>query len=106
MPDTTDTKPLTDEERALVTSTRRFDLRRILGALFVLYGVIVTIVGFVDFSSDVQRAGMPINVYAGLGMLILGILFFVWDRVSPVPEADIIRNVEDIDEKKAEGEGR
>jgi hypothetical protein len=102
----TEKTELTAEQRALVASTRRFDLRRILGALFLLYGLIVTIVGIVHYAPDVEQAGMPINIYAGLGMLILGILFFVWDRLSPVPEEDIVRNVEAAEEKKAEGEGR
>lgn len=98
------TNELSAEDRALVASTRRFDLRRILGGVFVLYGVIVTIIGIVHYSSDVDRTkGIAINLWAGLAMLVLGILFFVWDRFAPVTEEDILRNREELE---AEGEGK
>jgi hypothetical protein len=83
------------EKRRMIDSTRRFDLRRILGALFVFYGVIVTLVGLVQGPEDVEKTnGIPINLWTGGAMLVLGILFFVWDRLSPVPEEDIIRSEE------------
>jgi xanthine/uracil/vitamin C permease (AzgA family) len=95
------------EKERLVKSTRRFDLRRILGALFVVYGVIVTIIGIANYSSDIKRTeGIAINLWAGLSMLVLGILFFVWDHFSPVPEADIVRSVELEGEERREGEGK
>jgi hypothetical protein len=99
---------MTDAQKdALVASTRRFDLRRILGALFVVYGVIVTIIGIVNLDSDVKRTGgIAINLWAGLAMLVLGLLFFLWDRLSPVPEADIVRNREAEDTERKAGEGK
>ncbi len=87
------------EKDRVVASTRRFDLRRILGALFVLYGVLCTIVGVVQYSSDVARThGIAINLWTGLSMLVVGALFLVWDRLSPVPEEDIVANLEQTDE--------
>jgi hypothetical protein len=79
--------PMTQAEKdAFVRSTRRFDLRRILGGLFVLYGVIVTIVGIANPAADTAKTGgIAINLWTGIGMLIAGILFFLWDRLSPVP---------------------
>jgi hypothetical protein len=102
------TTTMSDAEKTqLVKSTRRFDLRRILGALFVVYGIIVTIIGIVNYSSDIKRTeGIAINLWAGLSMLVLGILFFVWDHFAPVPEADIMRNVELQGEERREGEGK
>lgn len=83
------------DKRRIIASTRRFDLRRILGALFVFYGVIVTIVGIVQNAADVAKThGIAINLWTGIAMLVLGVLFFVWDRLSPVPEEDIIRSEE------------
>ena len=97
------------EKRRIITSTRRFDLRRILGALFVFYGVIVTIVGIVQHTQDVAKThGIAINLWTGIAMLVLGILFFVWDRLSPVPEGDIIRNEQaepDANESARQAEG-
>lgn len=102
-------KQLTDAEKeAAVRSTRRFDLRRIMGGLFVVYGVIVLIVGLVDLGSDVETkmtGGIQINIWTGIGMLVLGGLFFLWDRLAPVPAEDIVRNLEREDDEKAAGEG-
>jgi hypothetical protein len=99
---------LSDEEkRAYVRSTRRFDLRNLLGALFGLYGVIVTILGIVNRTADnKQTGGIDINLWAGLAMLVVGALFFLWQRWAPVPEEDILKTLENEDEVKAEGEGR
>ena len=97
------------EKRRLIASTRRFDLRRILGALFVFYGVVVTIVGLVQHTQDVAKTnGIAINLWTGVSMLVLGILFFVWDRLAPVPESDIIRSEEaepDANEAARRAEG-
>jgi hypothetical protein len=97
------------ERRRLIASTRRFDLRRILGALFVFYGVIVTIVGLVQHAQDVAKThGIAINLWTGIAMLVVGVLFFVWDRLSPVPEADIVRSEEaepDVNEAAREAAG-
>jgi hypothetical protein len=98
---------MTDAEKtAFVKSTRRFDLRRILGALFVLYGVICLVVGLVDPAADTAKTGgIQINLWTGVGMLVAGILFFVWDHFAPVPAEDILGNVEHEEQIKAAGEG-
>jgi hypothetical protein len=97
----------TEEEKQLVASTRRFDLRRILGGLFVIYGLIVGIIGVVNFQSDLDRTnGIAINLWTGGAMLVLGILFFVWDFARPVPEEDILTSREEEDKERAEGEAR
>lgn len=107
MPDTTTTRELSDEEREVVRSTRRWDLRRILGALFVVYGVIVTIIGIVNMGADEKRTGgIAINLWAGLAMLVLGILFLVWDLTRPVPVDDIVASVQAEEDKRAEGEAK
>ena len=62
-----------------------FDLRRIIGGLFVLYGIVLTIVGIADSSAEVAKAaGVRINLWAGLGMLALGIFFLVWGFTRPL----------------------
>ncbi|PZE26614.1 hypothetical protein DEI92_11515 [Curtobacterium sp. MCBD17_034] len=94
------------EKREYVTSTRRFDLRRILGGLFVLYGIIVTLTGIAHHATDGQKTGgIQINLWTGISMLVLGLLFFLWDRLAPVPEEDIVGNLEREDVEKAAGEG-
>lgn len=88
---------LTSKETAddAVRSTRRFDLRRILGALFLAYGVIVTLVGIVNHSTDGDKTGgIQINLWTGIAMLIAGALFLLWDRLAPVPAEDIVSSLE------------
>jgi hypothetical protein len=109
MADTTTTSgSLTEDEKAaLVRSTRRLDLRRILGGLFLLYGVITTIVGIVHWDSDPKMTGgIHINLWVGLAMLAAGLLFFLWDRLAPVPAEDIVGQAEAEAHQRAAGEGR
>ncbi|MDN5605462.1 MAG: hypothetical protein L0G59_08605, partial [Kocuria sp.] len=45
------------EKKKLIRSTRRTDLRRIIGGLFLIYGVLVTIMGIVDPATDAAKTG-------------------------------------------------
>ncbi|WP_210576462.1 hypothetical protein OG828_29155 [Streptomyces sp. NBC_00457] len=75
------------------TAARIFDLRRIIGGLFVIYGVIVTIAGISPSDADLDKAeGVNINLWTGLGMLALGVFFLVWLKLRPVapPPPDIL----------------
>ncbi|MDT7839445.1 hypothetical protein [Streptomyces justiciae] len=68
------------------TAARIFDLRRIIGGLFVLYGVIVTIAGINPSDATLDKAeGVNINLWTGIGMLLLGIFFLVWLKLRPTP---------------------
>jgi hypothetical protein len=73
-------------------AAKLFDIRLLIGALFVLYGVMLTVAGF--FTSDKQRAKaahININLWLGLGMLALGLLFLLWRKLNPLkvePDAD------------------
>ncbi len=71
-------------------AARLFDVRRVIGGLFVVYGVIVTVIGIFDSPADIAKAeGVRINLWMGLGMLALGLFFLVWQRLNPpeVPSA-------------------
>jgi hypothetical protein len=62
-----------------------FDLRRIIAGLFLLYGVVLTIVGLTDSQAEVAKAaGVRINLWAGLGMLALGAAFLAWALLRPL----------------------
>ena len=64
-----------------------FDLRRIIGGLFVLYGVILTITGLFDGAKEIDKsAGVHINLWVGIGMLVLGGLFLLWAFTRPLGE--------------------
>jgi hypothetical protein len=97
-----DRTPSEEEKRRLVASTRRFDLRRILGALFLLYGVLTTLVGLLNGAVDVAKThGIAINLWAGIAMIVVGALFLIWDRMSPVPEEDIVKLLTQEDANEA-----
>ncbi|GAA2589867.1 MULTISPECIES: hypothetical protein [Streptomyces] len=71
-------------ETKSVTAARLFDIRRIIGGLFAVYGVIVTIAGFAASDDDIDKAqGVNINLWTGLGMLILGLFFLAWLKLRP-----------------------
>ncbi|MCH4249973.1 MAG: hypothetical protein LKF88_03755 [Microbacteriaceae bacterium] len=96
----------TAEQLEHIRSTRRFDLRRIIGGVFVVYGIIVTIVGIADPAADVKpTGGIAINLWTGIGMLIIGIFFLLWDHFNPVPAEDIVTEELREEELRAEGEG-
>ncbi|MER6029354.1 hypothetical protein [Streptomyces sp. NPDC001851] len=79
-------REVTELETKSATAARIFDLRRIIGGLFVLYGVIVTIVGITDSRSAIDKAqGVNINLWTGTGMLLLGLFFLAWLKLRPTP---------------------
>jgi hypothetical protein len=71
-------------ERKSATAARLFDIRRIIGGLFAVYGVIVTIAGITASDADLKKAeNININLWTGLGMLALGLFFLVWLKLRP-----------------------
>jgi drug/metabolite transporter (DMT)-like permease len=64
-----------------------FDLRRIIGGLFVALGVLLVILGLFDSQEEIDKAaGVNINLWGGLGMLVLGLLFVAWALLRPLSE--------------------
>jgi hypothetical protein len=67
-------------------TTRLFDVRLVIGGLFTVYGVIVTLIGLFDSHSEIQKAqGVRINLWMGLGMLAVGLLMLLWLKLNPLP---------------------
>jgi hypothetical protein len=62
-----------------------FDLRGVIGLLFVVYGVVLTILGIVGESpADLAKAGgIDLNLWVGLAMLLGGIIFYAWVFTKP-----------------------
>ncbi|HEY0486943.1 MAG TPA: hypothetical protein VGD72_11900 [Mycobacteriales bacterium] len=70
-------------------STRLFDLRYLIGTLFTLYGVVLAVVGLFDSGHEIAKAaGIRINLWVGIGMLVLGVLFLAWARWRPLRHDD------------------
>lgn len=68
---------------------RLFDLRMIIGVLFTGYGVILTITGIVDGSAELAKGqGVRINLWTGLVLLGIGVIFIAWDLARPEVPGD------------------
>lgn len=73
------------DEAPRSAAARLFDIRLLIGGLFVLYGIMLTVAGF--FTSDKDRAkaaGLNINLWLGIGMLVVGVVFLAWFRLRPL----------------------
>jgi hypothetical protein len=69
-------------------AARLFDLRSLIGGLFVLYGVMLIVAGSFTSKANLAKADhININLWMGIGMLVLGILFLLWWRLNPVQPA-------------------
>ena len=82
-------EPTSDElkpkDMAKSAAAKLFDLRIMIGGLFTVYGVALTISGFFTTPEELEKAaGININLWLGLGMLALGLVFLLWARLSPV----------------------
>ena len=77
----------------------RFDIRRLIGGVFVVYGLILTALGIFG-SSEVKNkaAGLNIDLWAGLGMLVFAGLMIAWALLRPVEP--------DPPEQRGQGSGR
>jgi membrane-bound ClpP family serine protease len=63
-----------------------FDIRFVIAGLIGVYGVILVLLGIFNASDEelARGDGLNINLWAGLGMLVVAIAFGVWARVRPV----------------------
>ncbi|HEV7930742.1 MAG TPA: hypothetical protein VGP70_00255 [Actinomadura sp.] len=60
------------------------EIRVIIGGLFLLYGVIVSVAGLLDSQPEIDKAqGVNINLWTGLGMLVFGLVFLAWAYARP-----------------------
>ncbi|GII75878.1 hypothetical protein Sru01_08600 [Sphaerisporangium rufum] len=80
---------MSEDDNTRRRAFRLFDLRRVIGGLFLVYGAILTVVGLLDSDAALRKAeGVRINLWAGLAMLAFGALFVLWERLRPVdPDA-------------------
>jgi hypothetical protein len=78
--------PATDtEEEAAARAANRFDIRRIIGGLFAVYGLVLVAVGlFGAHHVKVKAAGINIDLWTGLGMLVVAVAMIGWALARPV----------------------
>lgn len=71
-------------ERATDPLALLFDIRSFTGSLFLIFGVIVTIVGLNASEADIKKAaGVNLSLIIGLIMLAMGVVFVGWVLLSP-----------------------
>jgi hypothetical protein len=92
--------PISDEEEAeAVRKANLFDIRRLIGALFAVYGVILIVLGLVGSHTVKHKAdGINIDLWSGIGILVFAAFMVAWGFLRPVaPEAP---------EERGKGSGR
>ncbi len=76
-----------------------FDLRAVIGLLFVVYGVVLTVLGIIgESAADLAKAGgIALNLWVGLAMLLGGVIFYVWVFTKPPmpPSPDELAEVDE-----------
>jgi hypothetical protein len=74
----------TDAQRA-AKAARLFDIRRLIGGLFLIYGVILVVLGLGESDKSIAKsADINVNLYSGLGMLVVAAFFIAWALMRPL----------------------
>ena len=65
--------------------TGAFDIRVVIAALVGIYGLVLTILGIIADPDEVAKAaGININLWGGIAMLVFAALFVLWARLRPI----------------------
>lgn len=83
------------DEVEAARAANRFDIRRIIGALFTIYGVILVVTGIVgSHHVKTRAAGINIDLWAGIAMLVFAAIMVAWALLRPVaPEPEETREI-------------
>ncbi|TDC87202.1 hypothetical protein E1161_26135 [Saccharopolyspora aridisoli] len=74
-----------DLERKSGTASQLFDVRTVIGGLFLVYGLLIGAAGISPDAAELDKAqGININLWTGLSMLVVGALFILWLRLRPL----------------------
>ncbi len=91
---------LSDEDEAeAVRKANLFDIRRLIGGLFVVYGVILVVLGLVGSHAVKHKAdNINIDLWSGIGILVFAVFMIGWALARPV--------VPEPPETRGQGSGR
>jgi uncharacterized membrane protein len=77
---------LTPEEAKNWRLAKLFDLRSFIGALMLIFGILVIIPGFVAGKATIDKAaGINMALWVGGLMLALAVFFLTWVILKPPP---------------------
>ena len=67
-------------------SSALFDLRTVIAILFLVYGVVLTVMGFASNSPEelAKSGGIDINLWSGIVMIVIGAAFVAWALLRPL----------------------
>jgi hypothetical protein len=90
-----------EDERGAARAERAanlFDIRRIIGGLFLLYGLVLLVLGFGASDEDIRRAhGLNVNLAVGVALLVVACFFIAWALLRPLGR--------ELQEAEADAEG-
>jgi hypothetical protein len=82
-------------------ATSLLDIRKIIGGLLAVYGLLLLGAGlFADDAAKEKAAGVNINLWVGLALVVAAGLFMLWGFTRP-----LVDELEEADEEP-EGTGR
>jgi hypothetical protein len=86
-------------ERAQARFADLFDIRRVIAGLFLLYGLVLTVLGLGASDADIARAAdVNANLWTGLAMLAFGALMLAWALLHPVG-SELVEGSDDPDRR-------
>jgi hypothetical protein len=76
---------MSEDPKTARRAANLFDLRRIIGGLFLVYGLVLFILGLFESQEEIDRAaGWNVNLWTGVGMLAFGLLMMLWAFTRPL----------------------
>ncbi len=87
-----------DEPTAASASSRLFDLRELIVGIFFVFGVVLVIVGALDGPAEIAKAaGVRINLWTGIGMILVAAVFLLWRLWKPLKREDLVPDDDSAD---------
>lgn len=60
-----------------------FDIRNFIGGLLGIFGVIILLMGLFGDTEESKTGGVNANLWAGIALIIVSIIFLGWARLRP-----------------------
>ena len=74
-----------EEETRATRMANRFDIRRLIGGLFLLYGIVLTAMGVFGSSHVKNKAdGVNIDLWTGIGLIVFAVFMIAWALLRPI----------------------